>query len=51
MEIVDDLKMSENSVLEGYSENHNWTLICLWELPYAKALISCTKSETFEKAS
>jgi hypothetical protein len=37
---LDDLKESENSVFEGYSENHNWThKSCLWEFPYAKALI------------
>jgi hypothetical protein len=25
MEMIDDLKESENGVFEGYSENHNWT--------------------------
>jgi hypothetical protein len=36
MERLDDLKESENSVFEGYGENHNWThKTCLWELPYA----------------
>jgi hypothetical protein len=40
MEMLDDLKESENSVFGGYGENHNWThKSCLWELPYAKALI------------
>jgi hypothetical protein len=37
---LDDLKESENSVFECYGENHNWThKSCLWEFPYAKALI------------
>jgi hypothetical protein len=37
---LDDLKDSENGVFEGYGINHNWThKSCLWELPYAKALI------------
>jgi hypothetical protein len=37
---LDDLKESENGVFEGYNENHNWTpKSCLWELPYAKAMI------------
>jgi hypothetical protein len=37
---LDDLKESKNGVFEGYGENHNWThKCCLWELPYAKALI------------
>jgi hypothetical protein len=40
MEMLDDLKESENGVFEDFSENHNWThKSCLWELPYAKALI------------
>jgi hypothetical protein len=40
MEMLDDPKESENGVSEGNSENHNWThKICLWELPYIKALI------------
>jgi hypothetical protein len=40
IKMLDDLKESENGVFEGYSENHNWThKSCLWELPYAKALI------------
>jgi hypothetical protein len=35
-----DLKESRNGKFEGYGENHNWThKSCLWELPYAKALI------------
>jgi hypothetical protein len=40
MEMLDDLKESENGVYEGYGENHIWThKICLQKLPYAKALI------------
>jgi hypothetical protein len=40
MKMLDDLKELENSVFEGYGENHNWThKNCLCELPYAKALI------------
>jgi hypothetical protein len=40
IKMLDDLKESENGVFEGYGENHNWThKSCLWELPYAKALI------------
>jgi hypothetical protein len=38
--MLDDLKESENGKFEGCGENHNWThKSCLWELPYAKALI------------
>jgi hypothetical protein len=38
--MLDNLKESENRNFEGYSENHNWThKSCLWELPYAKALL------------
>jgi hypothetical protein len=38
--MLDDLKESENGEFEGYGEKHNWThKSCLWELPYAKALI------------
>jgi hypothetical protein len=38
--MLDDLKESENGVFEGYGINHNLThKSCLWELPYAKALI------------
>jgi hypothetical protein len=38
--MLDDLKESENGVFEGYGVNHNWThKSCLWEIPYAKALI------------
>jgi hypothetical protein len=38
--MLDDLKESGNGKFEGYGENHNWThKSCLWELPYAKALI------------
>jgi hypothetical protein len=37
---LDGLKESENSVFEGYGENHNWThKSCLWKLSYTKALI------------
>jgi hypothetical protein len=40
MKMLDDLKVSENGVFQGYGENHNWThKSFLWELPYAKALI------------
>jgi hypothetical protein len=40
MKMLDDLKESKNGVFEGYGENHIWThKSCLWELPYAKALI------------
>jgi hypothetical protein len=40
VQILDDLKESENDVFEGYGVNHNWThKSYLWELPYAKALI------------
>jgi hypothetical protein len=40
IKMLDDLKESENGVFEGCDENHNWThKSCLWELPYAKALI------------
>jgi hypothetical protein len=40
IKMLDDLKKSENSVFEGYGENHNWThKSCIWELPYAKELI------------
>jgi hypothetical protein len=38
--MLDDLKDSENGEFEGYGEKHNWIhKSCLWELPYAKALI------------
>jgi hypothetical protein len=38
--MLDDLKESENGEFEGYGEKHNWThKSCLWEFPYAKALI------------
>jgi hypothetical protein len=38
--MIDDIKESENSEFEGYGEKHNWThKSCVWELPYAKALI------------
>jgi hypothetical protein len=40
IQMLDDLKESENGLFEGYGVNHNWThKSCLWELPYAKALI------------
>jgi hypothetical protein len=39
-QMLDDLKESGNDKFKGYGENHNWThKSCLWELPYAKALI------------
>jgi hypothetical protein len=38
--MLDNLKEPENGNFEGYGENHNWThKSCLWELPYAKALL------------
>jgi hypothetical protein len=38
--MLDNLNESKNSVFEGYGVNHNWThKSCLWEPPYAKALI------------
>jgi hypothetical protein len=38
--MLDDLKESENGEFKGYGEKHNWThKSCLWELPYANALI------------
>jgi hypothetical protein len=38
--MLDDLKESENDEFEDYGEKHKWThKSCLWELPYAKALI------------
>jgi hypothetical protein len=40
IQMLDDLKESENGVFDGCGVNHNWThKSCLWELPYAKALI------------
>jgi hypothetical protein len=40
MKMLDELKESQNDEFEGYGEKHNWThKSCLWELPYAKALI------------
>jgi hypothetical protein len=40
IQMLDNLKESENNNFEGYGENHNWThKSCLWELPYAKALL------------
>jgi hypothetical protein len=40
MEMLKNLKESENGVFEGYGENLNWThKYCLWKLSYAKALI------------
>jgi hypothetical protein len=39
-QMLDDLKETGNGKFEGYDENQNWThKSCLWELPYAKALI------------
>jgi hypothetical protein len=38
--MLNDLKELENCVFKACGENHNYTLkSCLWELPYAKALI------------
>jgi hypothetical protein len=38
--MLHDLKESKNHEFEGYGEKHNWThKSCLWELPYAEALI------------
>jgi hypothetical protein len=35
-----ELKESQDGGFEGYGEKHNWThKSCLWELPYANALI------------
>jgi mRNA-degrading endonuclease RelE of RelBE toxin-antitoxin system len=40
MKMLNALKESQNGGFEGYSKKHNWThKSCLWELPYAKALI------------
>jgi hypothetical protein len=40
MKVLNELKESQNGGFEGYGEKHNWThKSCLWELPYAKALI------------
>jgi hypothetical protein len=40
VKMLDDLKVSENGGFKNYGEKHNWThKRCLWELPYAKALI------------
>jgi hypothetical protein len=38
--MLDDQKESKHVAFEGYGEDHNWThKRCIWELPYAKALI------------
>jgi hypothetical protein len=40
LQMLDNLKEPENGNFEGYGENHSWThKSCLWELPYAKALL------------
>jgi hypothetical protein len=40
VKMFDELKQLQNGGFEGYGEKHNWThKNCLWELPYAKALI------------
>jgi hypothetical protein len=40
IKMLDDLKELESGGFEGYGENNNWIhKSCLWELPYAKALI------------
>jgi hypothetical protein len=38
--MLGELKESQNGGFEGYDKRHNWThKSCLWELPYAKALV------------
>jgi hypothetical protein len=45
MQMLGDVKESENGVFEGYDVSHKWThKSCLWELPYAKALYYLTTS-------
>jgi hypothetical protein len=40
MKMLGELKESQDGGFEGFDEKHNWThKSCLWELPYAKALI------------
>jgi hypothetical protein len=40
VKMLDELKDLQNDRFQGYGEKHNWThKSCLWELPYAKALI------------
>jgi hypothetical protein len=40
IQMLDNLKESENDNFEGYGENHNWTYkSCLWKLTYAKELL------------
>jgi hypothetical protein len=40
VKMLDEHKDLQNDRFEGYREKHNWThKNCLWELPYAKALI------------
>jgi hypothetical protein len=40
IKMLDELKESQNGGFEGYGEKHSWThKSCLWDLPYAKALI------------
>jgi hypothetical protein len=40
VKMLSELKLSQNGWLKGYDEKHNWThKSCLWEHPYAKALI------------
>jgi hypothetical protein len=40
IKILGELKESQNGGFEDYRKKHNWThKSCLWELPYAKALI------------
>jgi hypothetical protein len=46
--MLDDLKESENGVFEGYGENHNWThKSCIWELSYTKN-IDTTSQHRFD---
>jgi hypothetical protein len=40
VKMLDELNESQDGGFKGYGEKHNWThQSCLWELPYAKALI------------
>jgi hypothetical protein len=40
IKMLDDMNQTKNDVFKSYSENQNRThKSCLWELPYAKALI------------
>jgi hypothetical protein len=40
VKMLGELKESHDGGFDGYGEKHNWThKSCLWELPYAKAMI------------